>query len=130
MGFTWTKLMELESGDRFFSYFPFGWQASYPVTVLTSKVTRVTFTDLRALTSIDEINKLTLIALENDKCVSAVLLAPAICNLIKKENTRCKAFPLKVICTAGLPVDSICSKVQKPTNLQLHTVVLTWDLYL
>ena len=114
MGFTWTKLMELESGDRFFSYFPFGWQASYPVTVLTSKVTRVTFTDLRALTSIDEINKLTLIALENDKCVSAVLLAPAICNLIKKENARCKAFPLKVICTAGLPVDSICSTIIGP----------------
>lgn len=114
MGFTWTKLMELESDDRFFSYFPFGWQASYPVTVLTSKVTQVTLTDLRALTSIDEINKLTLIALENDKCVSAVLLASAICNLIKNENTGCKAFPLKVICTAGLPIDSMCSTIIGP----------------
>lgn len=114
MGFTWTKIMELESGDRFFSYFPFGWQASYPVTVLTSKVTQVTLTDLRALTSIDEINKLTLISLENDKCVSAALLAPAICNLIKNENTRCKAFPLKVICTAGLPIDSTCSTIIGP----------------
>jgi hypothetical protein len=57
MGFTWAKLMELESGARFFSYFPFGWQARYPVTVLTSKVTQVTLTDLRALTSIDQINK-------------------------------------------------------------------------
>jgi acyl-CoA synthetase len=114
MGFTWAKLMELESGARFFSYFPFGWQARYPVTVLTSKVTQVTLTDLRALTSIEQINKLTLIALENDKCVSAVLLAPAICNLIKNENTRCKAFPLKVICTAGLPIDSICSTIIGP----------------
>ena len=111
LGFCRTKLMELEPGERFFNYCPFGWVGSYPVTVLTSKATRVTLTDLRAFTSIDEMNKLTLIAFESEKCVSAMLLAPAICNLIKQENTGCKAFPLKVIFTAGLPIDSTCSKI-------------------
>jgi len=110
-GFNWAKLMELEPGERFLGYFPFGWKASYPITVLTSKVTQVTSTDLTVFTSIDEINKLTLIALENEKCASAVLLSPGICSLINNVNTDCKAFPLKVICTVGLPVDSSCARI-------------------
>ena len=33
-GFNWAKLMELEPGECFLCYFPFGWKASYPITVL------------------------------------------------------------------------------------------------
>lgn len=113
-GLNWAKLMELEPGECFLCYFPFGWKVSYPITTLTNKVTHVTFTDLRAFTSIDEINNLTLIAFENERCTSAVLLSPGICSLINNGNTDCKAFPLKVICTVGLPVDPACAAIIGP----------------
>lgn len=111
MGFTYYKLFELEPGDKLLSYLPFGWLGCYPIGTLTHGATVVTYTDIRKIKSVQEINSMTVTVLNADKCVSALLLSSAIFDLVKQKDIICNSFPLRVVCTVGLPIDSICSKI-------------------
>lgn len=111
MGVHWGKLLDVKPGEKFYNDKPFSWQGSYPTIWLATKGSRVTATDIYAMKSIEEINDFTLRVLESESCVSAFLLTPCISDLISRKETNVHVFPLRTICTAGLPVDSFCANV-------------------
>ena len=111
MGVHWGKLLDVQPGEKFFNDKPFSWQGSYPSIWLATKGSRVTVTDIFAMKSVEEINDFTLRVLESESCVSAFLLTPCISDLLSRKELSVRVFPLRVICTAGLPVDSFCANV-------------------
>ncbi|CAC5390265.1 unnamed protein product [Mytilus coruscus] len=90
---------------------PFSWLGSYPSVFLAMKATRVTVTDIMAMKSVTEITDFTVRVLKEEICTSAFFISPVISELIKRETQNLDIFPLRVVNTAGLPVDAQCANV-------------------
>lgn len=110
-GYIWGGNLEIQPGEKFYNTLPFSWQGSYPSIFLAMKATRVTITDIMAMKSVTEITDLTVHVLKEENCTSAFFISPVIYELIKRETQNPNIFPLRVINTAGLPVDAQCANV-------------------
>lgn len=103
--------LEIQSGEKFYNNMPFSWLGSYPSVFLAMKATRVTVTDIMAMKSVTEITDFTVRVLKEEICTSAFFISPVISELIKRETQNLDIFPLRVVNTAGLPVDAQCANV-------------------
>lgn len=110
-GYGWGKNLEIQAGEKFYNNMPFSWQGSYPSVFLAMKATRVTVTDIMAIQSLTAITDFTVRVLKEEYCTSAFFISPVISELIKRETQNLDIFPLRVISTAGLPVDAQCANV-------------------
>ncbi|XP_052087048.1 medium-chain fatty-acid--CoA ligase-like [Mytilus californianus] len=102
--------MDLEPCTRYYNDRPFSWLGGYPGVYMVHQSTRVTASDIMALKTIDEINCFTTKALEAEKCTVALLITPCLHDMMHNKLPPCKQWPMKVIATGGLPVESSCTK--------------------
>ncbi|XP_063419643.1 3-[(3aS,4S,7aS)-7a-methyl-1,5-dioxo-octahydro-1H-inden-4-yl]propanoyl:CoA ligase-like [Mytilus trossulus] len=104
------KHMELDPGARYYNDRPFSWTGGYPGVNIVHKTTRITASDVMALKTIDDINRFTAKALEAENCTAALIITPCLHDMMHTKLPPCKQWPLKVIATGGLPVESSCTK--------------------
>lgn len=109
-GMDFGKYMDLVPGDRHYNDRPFSWLGGYPCAFLVHMTTRITASDIMALKTIDDINVFTVKSLETENCTAALIITPCLHDMLHTKIPPCKQWPLKVIATGGLPVESSCTK--------------------
>lgn len=108
--FDFAECMQLSDESRHYNDRPFSWVGGYPAVFIAKNSTVVTASNIVALKSIEEINSFTVSALETENCTSALVITPCLHDLMHGDIPQCKQWPLKVVATGGLPVESTCTK--------------------
>lgn len=103
--------MGLSPGTIHYNDRPFSWQVGYPEATIICQATLVTASDIMNLETTDDINNFMINAIEAENCVSAVMMTTCMYKLLHSEKIPpCKQWPLNVVVTGGVPVESTCAK--------------------